>query len=361
MQSHAIAGGVGGNGGGVHYCPHAVGTQKKLEAYDLWEAKNPLPGSSRKSLVVLDWDGKTTRQAYREKAIRKLAAHSLFLAKHAERLLKFLDSDHLKDSGKLELAMVDDGFHLFVDEGCQYYQLVNWIDSDEDKKMYQLDDEIILRREKTYQAMDSLSQAANDIHEVLFKIKRTYAIEGFGYGSSDVRRLVGELFSEEPLNPKLVGLLGGYTGDFEHGYPLAEFLKPVIDVIGWRSLNLTLQDKVTQKEMEQSELKITNESSDELTFSNALAPSITLKMGESAVIAWRREGSSPRVTADDLEGKKILRSNLLFIAPGSAKSKIRLDFKVGRQKYTSLREYNLSYYPASGSRTLEVNISSPLY
>lgn len=95
MTPPSFAGGRGGNGGGAHYCPNPTDTQKKWESYDIWEAKNPLPGSRRKALNIPDWDGTKDREYYRNRSVARLAEQSVFMANSVSRLFAFIDGDHL--------------------------------------------------------------------------------------------------------------------------------------------------------------------------------------------------------------------------------------------------------------------------
>lgn len=248
------------------------------------------------------------------------------------------------------MAEVDDAYHLYTDEGCNYYQLVNWIDSSDDLKRYHLDNEVILRRNAAYDELDPMNQAANDLHEAIFKIKRAYELKGEGEGSSDVRWLVGQVFSEEPLDLQLVGILGGWCGDFAHPSP-RNFFDPNEDITK-NVIDLTLEEVMTPADFESSVLKITNLDQDRITINPYYSGAF-----EEARIA---PGKSIEIRPDTTFGQMFhfrLSNSTLY---QKLDRKIRLELTIKGKTYRNERSVSTYGFYWGGLAVL-VSLSNPLY
>lgn len=284
-------GGHSGNGGGVHYC---IYNQKlpKLEFYDLWEGKNPIDPKTIKPLIILDWDGKTTKEQYLENALKKVAAVKPRLAAALKRALVLYNKLYdPKFHNRKNLVKVEDAHLLFAAEGCSYQQLINWFDNDEALEWYGLEKEVILRDEDVYQALNPRDQAAADFHEAAYKIRRAFDLNEDDSGSVYVRKFVAQVFSTSPIQAKLYDLIGPFNT------PKA-FKRNDINKNNY-SANFTLQyvfsKSCTQTELENAYLELENVNNFNLINPyNGYEP---IKPGEKAIIrgASDRYNSYPNV------------------------------------------------------------------
>lgn len=188
-----------GNGGGAHYCPNPTATQKKIEAYDLWLGRKKIGATT--GLSIPEYNGISTKAVYLKNAISQIRSRDPVFADAIQKALSVLNANRI-DSQGLELEVVKDALALYHEKGCQYYQLVNWIDDPIELKIRNWSKEQVLRDESAYQELDPQSQAANDLHEAVYKVLRLGRIDYYLNiaGSFDVQRFVAEAFSDEGLS-----------------------------------------------------------------------------------------------------------------------------------------------------------------
>ena len=202
-----LKGGHSGNGGGAHYCTYNQ-TLPRWEFYDLWEGKNPLDPRNTKPLDIAPYDGISSKQEYLDRAIKKVAAIKPRLAAALKRALVIYN----KGVQNRDNLVVEDDAHLFfVAKGCAYYQLVNWIDSKEALEWYGLEKEVILRDEAAYKQLNARDQAASDLHEAAYKVRRAFNLNTDESGSVYVRKFVAQVFSNTPVQNYLYDLIGPFN------------------------------------------------------------------------------------------------------------------------------------------------------
>ena len=208
ISTSAFAQSQAGNGGGAQYCPKPIGTQLAYEAYDLWDGRHPVEDGLK--LDIPYDDGVTTKQEYLDRAISKVSKNNKLLAEAIKNALVTFNAN-VKDKGDVVLNVVPDTYTFYHDPGCQYYQLVNWVDG---KKIQSngLNKEIILRDDAAYKKMDFQNQAANDFHEAVYKVRRMFNLAD-ETGSLYVRRFVAQVFSNNEIDSKLEAKIGLF---FDH-------------------------------------------------------------------------------------------------------------------------------------------------
>jgi|GEM_PF-5513946 len=189
-MGNAIAGDKGGNGGGGHLCSNPDGSFKTIEAFDLYE------GRDRYTLKIHEWDGHSTKEEIVSEKLALLRQVRPGFARMVQVVIEDLRSPnrYLDKEGKT-LSKVLDSHEWYVDNGCEYRQIVNWIED--------LDQEVIIRDIKYFKLMNPQSQAAIEIHEAIYKVTRLYKkrFEKIDISdSSKVRKLVAEIFSEGFIN-----------------------------------------------------------------------------------------------------------------------------------------------------------------
>jgi hypothetical protein len=196
----------GGNGGGAEYCPNPIGNQLKMQAYDLAEYRGPWGVTAVDPSLKLNipyYDGISTKKQYLDRAVEKVAKLNKPYADAISRVLTMIDKE-ATDKG--ELSLVPDANIIFNAKGCHYYQLVNWIDDENDMKNHGLKDNhvgYIFRDNDAYLSMDFMSQAANDFHEAVYKVQRAFHLQDAS-GSTYIRRFTAQVFSNNDLDPSLL-------------------------------------------------------------------------------------------------------------------------------------------------------------
>jgi len=212
-----------GNGGGAEYCPNESNPQAKFQTYDLAEYRGPWGITSvdpTLKMNVLTYDSVTTKAEYLNHAIQKIEAVDPGLAIAIRKTLETLNQS-VMDKG--QLALVNDGNILFNQAGCTYYQLLNWVDGDEVSRRFGLPagKDYIFRDNIAYFSMDPLSQAANDLHEAVYKVKREFKFN-HDDGSTYIRRFVAQVFSDAEINHDVVSRISAFKQENYYEIPSRE-------------------------------------------------------------------------------------------------------------------------------------------
>jgi hypothetical protein len=189
MINESKAEGYGaGNGGGGLYC---AGT-KKTQSFDLYEGRNTY------HLNIPAWDGESTRDQLIDKALEKIEAEHPKFSKQVKKYIDFFKTNK-EDKQDTVLNLVEDRGYM-VAEGCNYIQLVNWVDhfSDVDGNT----SEGILADLNSIKKLDPLHQAALYVHEGVYRALRENVLTT--RDSSLVRKYVAKVFSNREIGKPLV-------------------------------------------------------------------------------------------------------------------------------------------------------------
>ena len=181
-------------GGGAEFCAKSVGAlQDSVESYDLWEGKQV------HHLNITEWDLKSTKEEIIANKLFLLSKTRPGLAKMMGRVIEKIKGD-LPDSNQVEqISGFEEipGASVKKFQNCFFRQIYFWIDGPL-VGANGLKEETIYRNKNLYQLkspyFDPLSQAAIDLHEALYKIKRVYK-GADGDGSGYVRKAIASLFT----------------------------------------------------------------------------------------------------------------------------------------------------------------------
>lgn len=231
LSVSAFAQDKGGNGGGAEYCPNPKPGQLRIQTYDLYEGRDPVNAKYKREISY--YDGRSSKSDYLNAAMIKIGGQEPFLAEAIQNALKLLN-EKVKPKGDRVLEKVPDHNALFHGNGCDYLQLVNWIDSKEQMVMHGLDEETILRDEDAYKSMDPLNQAANDLHEAAYKVRRAFGLSDRS-GSVWVRRLVAHALGVGVIDPSILPHISRFgrlvrAGEFRHQLVFPQY------TYGWFSM-----------------------------------------------------------------------------------------------------------------------------
>lgn len=252
----------GGNGGGGHLCKNPKGAFRFIETFDLYE------GKERHKLNIRPWDGISTKKTIIDaKLMRLQKVRPGFESLVRKVLIDFQQPGRVTEvSGKV-LRKVSDSQEWYVDEGCEYRQIVNWT-SDLNGA------DVILRDKVYYDRMDPLSQAAIDVHEAVYKVTRLYKFkrEAVLVGDSSlVRKLVAEVFSENEIQSFTLG-----KQQTELGVEFAGLVK----LAHWGSpISILLANDCPLKEIKIS-IKHSDDSDYRLAKFTRVADHVSLKRGD---------------------------------------------------------------------------------
>jgi hypothetical protein len=231
LSMNVFAGDKGGNGGGVQYCPEVTGAM--YEVYDLKEIKDHISTSRRR--VVRSYDGRSSKEEYFAAAVNKVRVHSPRLAEAIVRANEFYQLN-VKDNGNFKLEIVKDADLYSINKGCDYKQLVNWIEPEQMDEAFGIPELHILRNDSIYDALDPLHQAASDFHESAYRVRRAFGLDNKS-GSNFVRLITGQVFSDGEIDKDLITQIALYDKKQINGFEVLFTSKKCSEVPVWKITN----------------------------------------------------------------------------------------------------------------------------